>query len=217
MAKICFKDVTRHFSGAAEPAVAGVDLQVADGEVVAFVGPTGAGKTTLLRLAGGLEVPDSGRVLLGDSEDVDDAIEVVLLFQNYAIYPNLSVRENIASPLRLRPTPGDVDTSIDEVVALLGLGELTRRQASELSTSERMRVALARSLVRRPGVLLLDEPLANLEPGIRRELRDRFIAAQHAFHVTTLYATEDPEEATAVADRIVSLEDGRLRDTRLGR
>jgi multiple sugar transport system ATP-binding protein len=213
MATIRFQDVTRHFSGAAEPAVAGANLHVADGEAVAFLGPPGAGKTTLLRLAGGLEIPDGGRVVLGDPEGVDDEIEVVLLFQNYAIYPHLSVRDNIATPLRLRQTPQEVEANLDEVVDLLGLGELTNRPASSLSTSERMRVAMARALARRPGVLLLDEPLANLEPGIRRDLRDRLVAAQHAFSVTTLYATEDPEEASAVAVRVVRVQDGRLRET----
>lgn len=211
MARICFQDVTRHFSGAAEPAIAAVDLDVADGEAVALVGPPGAGKTTLLRLAGGLEVPDQGRVLLGDQEGGRDEIEVVLIFQNYAIYPNLSVRDNIATPLRGRLSPQAVEANLDEVVGLLGLGELTKRTASSLSTSERMRVALARSLVRRPGVLLMDEPLANLEPGVRTDLRDRLVAAQRAFRVTTLFATEDPEEARAVADRVLRVEGGRLQ------
>lgn len=210
MTRICFEDVTRHFSGAAEPAVAGVDLDVADGEAVAFVGPPGAGKTTLLRLAGGLEVPDRGRVLLGDPAGGGEEVEVMLLFQNYAIYPNLSVRDNIANPLRAGRSPQEVEARLDEVVGLLGLGGLTRRPASSLSASERMRVALARSLVRRPGVLLMDEPLANLEPGVRTDLRDRLVAAQRAFPVTTLYATEDPEEAAAVADRVIRVENGRL-------
>lgn len=212
MARICFQDVTRHFSGAAEPAVAAVDLEIADGEAVALVGPPGAGKTTLLRLAGGLEVPDQGRVLLGDQEGGGDGIEVVLLFQNYAIYPNLSVRDNIANPLRGGHSPQEVEANLDQVVGLLGLGELTRRPASTLSASERMRVALAGSLVRRPGVLLMDEPLANLEPGVRSDLRDRLVAAQQAFRVTTLYATEDPEEATAVADRVIRVEGGRVQE-----
>ena len=212
MARIRFEDVTRHFSGAAEPAVVGVDLEVVDGEAVALVGPPGAGKTTLLRLVGGLEVPDKGRVLLGDSEHVDGEIEVVLLFQNYAIYPNLSVRDNIVSPVRPGRPAQEVEASLDEVVELLGLGELTKRPASSLSVSERMRVALARSLVRRPGVLLMDEPLANLEPGVRSDVRERLVAAQHTFNVTTLYATEDPKEATAVADRVIRVEGGRVHE-----
>ncbi len=211
MARICFQGVTRHFAGAAEPAIAGVDLDVADGEAVALVGPPRAGKTTLLRLAGGLEVPDQGRILLGDPAGGPGEIEVVLLFQNYAIYPNLSVRDNIATSLQGRLSPSDVEVTVDQVVDLLGLGALTKRPASSLSTSERMRVALARALVRRPGVLLMDEPLANLEPGVRTDLRDRLVAAQRAFGITSLLATEDLGEATAVADRVVHLEAGRLQ------
>jgi len=211
MARISFQHVTRHFSGAEEPAVDAVDLEVADGETVALVGPAGAGKTTLLRLAGGLEVPDTGRVLLGDPPDGDVDVVVVLLFQNYAIYPNLSVRDNIVGPVR-HQSPQEVDATLDEVVELLGLGGLTRRPGSSLSVSERMRVAVARSFVRRPGVLLRVEPLANLEPQVRTDVRACLVAAQQAFRVTTLYATEDPGEAAAVADRVVHVEGGRVRE-----
>lgn len=210
MTRICFEDVTRHFSGAAEPAVVSVDLDVADGEAVALVGPPGAGKTTLLRLAAGLEAPDHGRVLLDGRPGPHDGVEVVLLFQNYAMYPHLSVRDNIATSLRGRVTTEQVAADVDDVVGLLGLGELVRRTASSLSTSERMRVALARSLVRRPDVLLMDEPLANLEPGVRTELRERLVAARHAYPATTLFATEDLAEAAAVADRVLRVEGGRL-------
>ena len=210
MAQIRFQDVTRHFAGAADPAVTSVDLDIADGESVAFVGPPGAGKTTLLRLAGGLEVPDRGQITVGDQDGAGGTAEVVMLFQNYAIYPHLSVRDNIASPLRATRSPGDAEGDLDEVIRLLGLDDLEKRPASSLSASDRMRVALARSLARRPGVLLMDEPLANLEPGVRQDLRDRLVSAQRAFGVTTLYATEDPQEATAVADRVLRVEGGRV-------
>ena len=213
MAHISFQDVTRHFSAAERPAVAAVDLEVRDGETVALVGPAGAGKTTLLRLAGGLEAPDRGRVVLGGSDAGDGAVDVVLLFQNYAIYPNLSVRDNIVNPLRHGHHPREMETTLDEVVELLGLGDLTRRQGSSLSVSERMRVAVARALVRRPGVLLMDEPVENLEAGVRAELRDCLVAAQRAFRVTALYATRDHAEARAVADRVVVVEEGRVRES----
>jgi len=211
MARICFEDVTRHYAGAEEPAVVDVHLEVDEGETVALVGPPGAGKTTLLRLAGGLELPDEGKVRLeGSPRDLegDGQVEVVLVFQNYAVYPNLSVRENVASPLRAAGRRDD--EHLDRVIEMLGLSDSVRRPASSLSASERMRVALARSFVRRPGLLLMDEPLANLAPAVRADLRDRMVAAQQAFRVTTLYATEDPEEAAAVADRVVRVEGGRL-------
>ncbi len=209
MARICFQGVTRHFSGADEPAVADVDLEIADGEAVALVGPPGAGKTTLLRLAAGLELPDQGRVLLGSGGD-GEQVEVVLLYQNYATYPNLSVRDNITKTLPGSRSRQDIEANLDEVITLLDLGALVRRPVSSLSASERMRVAMARSLVRRPGVLLMDEPLANLEPGVRTDLRDRLVAAQRALRVTALYATEDLEEARAVADRVLGVQGGRV-------
>jgi ABC-type sugar transport system ATPase subunit len=134
-----------------------------------------------------------------------------MVFQNYAIYPHLSVRDNISLPLRIRGSRArDVSAMVDDVIGLLGLGDLTKRQASALSTSERMRVALARSMVRRPDVLLMDEPLANLEPGVRAELGAQLVTAHQTFRTTTLYAASSPGEAPSVPGRIVRLEDGRL-------
>ena len=209
MARVEFAEVTRHFAHASEPAVAGVDLEVADGEVVVVTGPPGSGKTTLLRLAAGLEVPDQGHVRIGDGPPAQ--AEVALVFQNYAVYPHLTVRDNISLPLRRnKARRKDVAAAVDEVVEILGLGDLTRKAASTLSVSERMRVVLARSLVRRPDVLLMDEPLANLEHGVRDELRSRLVEAQRAFGATTLYATASPEAASPWAGRTVVLESGRL-------
>lgn len=212
MARIKFEGVTRRFPGAPEPAVAQIDLDVSDGEVVVLTGPSGSGKTTLLRLAAGLELPDEGRVVIGDDPGTGPAAaEVALVFQNYAIYPNLSVRENIAVPLRhSKVSNKDLGATVDDVVGLLGLGDRVKQSASSLTTSERMRVALARSLARRPDVLLMDEPLANLEPGVRAELRDQLVVAQQAFGATTLYATGAPDEIPASVKRIVRLEGGQM-------
>jgi ABC-type sugar transport system ATPase subunit len=204
--------VTRHFAGAATPALADVDLDVADGDVVVVTGPAESGKTTLLRLAAGLEVPDKGRVLIGDARDVGPADAVVaLVFQNYAIYPGLSVRENISLPLRRGTAKRrEISKVVDEVVGLLGLGDLTKRQAAALSTSDRMRVALARSLVRRPDVLLMDEPLANLEPGVRAELGAQLVGAHQAFGTTTLYAARSSDDVPAAAGRVLFLDGSRV-------
>ena len=212
MARLRLDGVTRHYPHATTPAVADVDLDVADGEVVLVSGPPESGRTTLLRLAAGLELPDRGRVLVGDGEDTGpDAADVALVFQNYAIYPHLSVRENISLPLRRGSRkPKEVARLVDEVVGLLGLGELTRRPASALSTSERMRVVLARSVVRRPDLLLMDEPLANLEPGVRAELAAQLVAAQQAFGTTTLCVLSGSEDLAALPGRVVRLEEGRL-------
>jgi ABC-type sugar transport system ATPase subunit len=210
MARLRFEVVTRHFAGAREPAVADVDLDVADGAVVTVTGASGSGKTTLLRLAAGLEVPDRGRVLIGES-GLDDP-QVALVFQNYAVYPNLSVRENIALPLkRLGRKDKEISVTVDEVIGLMGLGDLTKRSASALTTSERMRVALARSVVRRPDVLLMDEPLANLERGVRDELAEQLSTAHQAFGTTTLYAASSADPVPTAPGRLVLLEGGRLQ------
>lgn len=209
MARLSFEGVTRHFARAKEPAVADVDLVVDDGEVVLVTGPPASGKTTLLRLAAGLELPDKGQVVIAGARREDP--EVALVFQNYAIYPNLSVRENVALPLRRRARQHeDASQTVDDVIGLLGLADLTRRQASALSTSERMRVALARSVVRRPDVLLMDEPLANLEAGVRAELGAQFVAVHQAFGTTTLYAARSDDDVPAVPGRVVRLERGHL-------
>ena len=212
MARLRLEGVTRHFRHARTPAVAEVDLDVADGEVVLVTGGAGSGKTTLLRLAAGLELPDRGRVLVGEGAGTGpEAAQVALVFQNYAIYPHLSVRQNIALPLRREGRKRrEVVRLVRDAVRLLGLDELSRRPATSLSTSERMRVALARSVVRRPDVLLMDEPLANLEPGVRAELRTQLVAAQEAFGTTTLCVLSDSEDLTALPGRVVRLEDGRL-------
>lgn len=212
MARLRFEGVTRHFAHAPTPAVADVDLDVADGEVVLVTGPAGSGKTTLLRLAGGLEVPDQGRVVVGDGPGTGpEEAEVALVFQNYAIYPHLSVRQNIALPLRREGRKRkEVALLVREVIGLLGLDDLARRPATTLTTSERMRVALARSVVRHPDLLLMDEPLANLEPVVRAELRAQLVAAQQAFGTTTLCVLGDSEDLTGLPGRVVRLEDGRL-------
>ena len=232
MVRINFEGVTRHYRGAASPAVVEVDLAVADGEAVALVGPAGAGKTTLLRLACGLEVPDRGRVVLGEGDDVhseeehrEEHLELVLLFQNYAVHPHRRVQEYVAGAAQGRgKARGRAqergpwarrrgrDPVLDQVVEVMGLADLRRRVVSSLSASERMRMVLARSLVQRPDVLLLDEPFANLAPAVRADLLDRLMAAQELRPVTTLYVTERREEAEMLAARVLVVEGGRVHE-----
>ena len=228
MARIRFEGVTRHYRGAASPAVVEVDLEVADGEAVALVGSAGAGKTTLLRLACGLEVPDCGRVVLGDGDHPgEEPPELVLLFQNYAVHPRRRVQEYVAGatpgrgrapeeaqrrgPWARRGRRGR-DPVLEEVVEVMGLADLRRRMVSSLSASERMRMVLARSLVQRPDVLLLDEPFANLATAVRADLLDRLVAAQELRSVTTLYVTERREEAEMLAARVLVVEAGRVHE-----
>ncbi len=211
MVRVRFEGVSRHYPGAARPAVAQVDLTVADGETVALVGPAGAGKTTLLRLACGLEVPDRGRVVLGEGNA--EHLEVVLLFQNYPVHPHRSVREYVTGDRR-RGLRGRRfhDPVVDSVLEVLGLDDLRRRAVYSLSSSERMRMVLARSLVQQPDLLLLDEPFANLAPRVRADLLDRLTAAQELRRVTTLYVTEHLDEAERMATRVLWVADGQVQE-----
>ena len=214
MARIRFEGVTRHFPGAAAPAVGKVNLDVDDGEVAVITGPAESGKTTLLRLAAGLELPDEGRVLVGDGQDTGPAdAEIALVFQNYAIYPNLSVRKNVAVPLKGgEKISKEVAATVDDVLGLLGLSDVANTSASSLPASDRMRVVLARSLVRRPDVLLMDEPLANLQPQVRDELMGQLVVAQQAFRTTTLYAAADSDEVPPFGGRTVLMQGGLLSE-----
>ncbi|RYP81854.1 ABC transporter ATP-binding protein [Nocardioides guangzhouensis] len=211
MAEIEFDDATCVHPGERTAAVAPLTLTVADGELFVLLGPPGAGKTTALRMVAGLVAATGGEVRVGGRAVEGARDDVVLVFQNYALYPNLTVAENIGAPLRSSGRDRHaVRALVDEVAALLGLCESLGQGATDLSPSQRMRVALARGLVRRPSVLLMDEPLANLAPTVRAEVRQSLVAAQRALGVTTLYATDDQVEALTIADRVGVLDEGLL-------
>ena len=211
MAEIEFDGASCVYAGERTAAVAPLTLTVTDGELFVLLGPPGAGKTTALRMVAGLVASTAGSVRVGGRmvEGVRD--DVVLVFQNYALYPNLTVAENIGAPLRSSGMDRhEVRVLVEEVAAPLGLSDLLGVGATGLSPSQRMRVALARGLVRRPSVLLMDEPLANLAPTVRAEVRQSLVAAQQVLGVTTLYATDDQVEALTIADRVGVLDEGRL-------
>ena len=211
MAEIEFDDATCVHPGERTAAVAPLTLTVADGELFVLLGPTGAGKTTLLRMVAGLVAVTGGSVRVGGRTVEGARDDVVLVFQNYALYPNLTVADNIGAPLRSSGTDRrTVRALVEEVAAPLELSAALGLGATDLSPSQRMRVALARGLVRRPAVLLMDEPLANLAPTVRAEVRQSLVAAQQAIGVTTLYATDDQVEALTIADRVGVLDEGRL-------
>ena len=198
------------YQGAAAPAVDGVSLCVQPGELVTLIGPSGCGKSTLLRL----ESAHGGRVVLGGQDftgRAPSARPVALVFQHYALFPHLNVADNVAYGLRATPRDADeVAARTTRALALLGLQELAARRPAELSGGQQQRVALARALVVEPQVLLLDEPLSNLDRALRRVVREEIRELQRRLGLTVLYVTHDQDEALAVSDRIVVMHQGRV-------
>ncbi len=195
-------------------AVDGVSLDIAAGEFFALLGPSGCGKTTLLRMLAGFETPDEGRILLA-GKDIARVLPherpINMMFQNYALFPHLSVRDNIAFGLkRAGMARGDIDARVAEMVALVKLGGLERRRPDQLSGGQKQRVALARSLARRPQVLLLDEPLAALDKKLRESTQGELMDLQRRLGMTFIIVTHDQEEAMTMASRIGVMDAGRL-------
>ena len=211
--------VTRRYPGNPEPSVDAVSLSVAAGELVALVGASGSGKTTTLRIAAGYELPDAGRVLLtdetGQQRDITHELPqrrgFGMVFQHYALFPHMTVEQNVAFGLEARGVgKRERLERAREALAGVGLDDKSGRQVQALSGGEQQRVALARALVISPRVLLLDEPLSNLDPTLRQTMRDELRATLRRSGVTALFVTHDQEDAFAVADRIAMLSRGRL-------
>jgi len=191
-----------------------VDLDVREGEFFTLVGPSGCGKTTTLRVVAGLETPDAGTVRFGGRDVAGvppEARGVGVVFQHYALFPTMTVRENVAYGLRFHePTDGTVDERVDDLLGLVDLEGTGDRAPDELSGGQRQRVALARALAPEPDVLLLDEPLSSLDARLRERLRLELKRIQRELGVTTVYVTHDQAEALAVSDRVAVLNDGRV-------
>ena len=195
-------------------AVDRLSLDIAAGEFFALLGPSGCGKTTLLRMLAGFETPDEGRILL-DGNDIARVLPhqrpVNMMFQNYALFPHLSARDNIAFGLKRMAMPRpEIETRVADVVRLLKLDGLEERKPDQLSGGQKQRVALARSLARRPRVLLLDEPLAALDKKLRESTQLELMELQRRLGMTFVIVTHDQEEAMTVADRIGVMDAGRL-------
>jgi ABC-type Fe3+/spermidine/putrescine transport system ATPase subunit len=195
-------------------AVDGATLHIADGELFTLLGPSGCGKTTLLRLLAGFHRPDAGEIWFGDRR-VDGLApyerNIGMVFQNYALWPHMTVRANITYGLRLRRLPGaEIERRLAEVLRKVNLVGLEDRYPGQLSGGQQQRVALARALVLNPDILLLDEPLSNLDAKIRLQVRTEIRRLQRELGITTVYVTHDQEEALSLSDRVAVLRDGRV-------
>jgi multiple sugar transport system ATP-binding protein len=210
MASVTFKDVVKKFG--AFTAVSDLDLEVRDKEFLVLLGPSGCGKTTTMRMVAGLEEVSAGEIFIG-SDRVNDVLpkyrDVAMVFQSYALYPHLSVFDNIGYPLKIRKIPvPERKRIIEEVARRVELDALLDRLPKELSGGQRQRVALARAIVRTPKVFLMDEPLSNLDAKLRVQMRAELKHLQHELQVTTIYVTHDQIEAMTLAHRVAVMNKG---------
>jgi spermidine/putrescine ABC transporter ATP-binding subunit len=193
-------------------AVKSVSLTIAEGEFVTLLGPSGCGKTTTLRIVAGFESPTSGRLRIGGRDMRDVPVErrgLSMVFQNYALFPHLSVFENVAFGLRLKRVPkAEIETRVRKALDQVGLAHLGERSPRQLSGGQQQRVSLARGLVVNPKVLLMDEPLSNLDLKLREQLRDEIRTLQRRLGMTAVYVTHDQGEAMAMSDRIAVMNGG---------
>ena len=211
MASITFQGVTKEFDDGTV-AVDDLHLMVRDGEFMILVGPSGCGKTTALRMVAGLEQPTAGEIAIGDRvvthlDPVDR--DTAMVFQNYALYPHMTVRDNIGFPLRMQNVPKpERRRRVESTAELLGIGELLERKPGALSGGQRQRVAMGRAIIRHPTTFLMDEPLSNLDAKLRVQMRAELVKLHQRLGVTTLYVTHDQTEAMTLGDRVAVLNRG---------
>lgn len=224
MAGVELKNLTKSFNKVT--AVNGINLEIRDKEFMVLVGPSGCGKTTALRMIAGLEESTDGEILIGDRvvNDVSPKDrDIAMVFQNYALYPHMSVYDNMSFGLRLKRTPTggvwpmnskrtftkeEIDRRVQEAAEMLGLKPLLQRKPKELSGGQRQRVALGRAIVREPKVFLMDEPLSNLDAKLRVQTRAELIKLHRRLGITTIYVTHDQVEAMTMGDRITVMSNG---------
>ncbi|MBI4553916.1 MAG: ABC transporter ATP-binding protein [Candidatus Latescibacteria bacterium] len=213
MAPVTLNQVCKSFDGV--PVVQDISLAVEEGEFFSLLGPSGCGKTTILRMIAGFTDPTSGTIFFDDREMSlvpPNRRNIGMVFQNYALFPHMTVFENVAFGLRTRRTPKpEIVDRVGAALRLVGLAGLERRPVPQLSGGQQQRVALARAIVIEPALLLLDEPLSNLDAKLREETRAQILELQRTLSITTIYVTHDQEEALAVSDRVAVLSDGRCQ------
>ncbi|WP_329414927.1 sn-glycerol-3-phosphate ABC transporter ATP-binding protein UgpC [Nocardia vinacea] len=215
MATVHFDGVTHRYPGAPAPAVDNLELDIADGEFIVLVGPSGCGKSTSLRMLAGLESVAAGRILIG-GKDVTAlpprARDVAMVFQSYALYPNMTVAQNMGFALRnAGMNKADTAVRVQEAAKMLELEQLLDRRPAKLSGGQRQRVAMGRAIVRRPQVFCMDEPLSNLDAKLRVSTRSQIAALQKRLGTTTVYVTHDQVEAMTMGDRVAVLREGKLQ------
>ena len=222
--KIVLQNLTKTFPGRGRKdrndvtAVDDLSCEIPDGELIALLGPSGCGKSTTLNLLCGLEKPTSGRIFFGEDDITDLPPElrgVGMVFQNYALYPHVTVRQNILFPLenlkgKDRPSKEEMQTRAEETARLVQIEDLMDRKPKELSGGQQQRVAIARALVKMPRVLLLDEPLSNLDARLRLQTREEIRKIQKKTGITTVFVTHDQDEAMSISDRIAVMRLGEL-------
>ncbi|MEI4487524.1 sn-glycerol-3-phosphate ABC transporter ATP-binding protein UgpC [Frigidibacter sp. MR17.14] len=212
MARIELQQIVKRYG--AVQAIHGVDLEIADGEFVAFVGPSGCGKSTMLRMIAGLEPISGGELHIGERvvNDIEPkGRDVAMVFQDYALYPHMTVAQNIGFGLKMRgERPEEIARKVAEAARVLQLEELLDRRPGQLSGGQRQRVAMGRAIVRKPKVFLFDEPLSNLDAKLRVEMRTQIKRLHRMLRTTTIYVTHDQVEAMTLADRVVVLNRGNI-------
>lgn len=215
VASVTFESATRTFSGANKPAVDALNLHIEDGECVVLVGPSGCGKSTSLRMVAGLEPTTEGRILIGDKDMTGvrpRSRDVAMVFQSYALYPNMTVAQNMAFALEnMKVNKSEIKDRVQWAAKMLELDELLERKPSALSGGQRQRVAMGRAIVRKPTVFCMDEPLSNLDAKLRVTMRGEIANLQRSLGVTTVYVTHDQVEAMTMGDRVAVMRDGKLQ------
>ena len=215
MTQVSLRELTKVYQGSAEPSLDRLSLEIASGELAALLGPSGCGKTTTMKMIAGLLEPTEGDVQFDGRSILHEKPEkrgVVMVFQNYLLFPYMNVAENIGFGLKMRKVNKlEINRRVGEMLDLVKLPDLGGRRPSELSGGQQQRVALARALIVEPEVLLLDEPLSNLDAHLRFEMRDLIRGLQQELGITTIFVTHDQEEAVVLADRVALILDGKLK------
>ena len=215
MSDLIISNLHKSFPGMDRPAVHNLSLDINTGDLIAFLGPSGCGKTTILKMITGLFQPDSGDIILDNASLLPIATEkrgVVMVFQDYLLFPYMNVNENVGFALKMKGVDKEkIDEKVKDMLELVKLPDIGNRKPKQLSGGQQQRVALARALISKPKLLLLDEPLSNLDAHLRDEMRELIVTIQKKLNVTTVFVTHDQEEAVLLADKIALIFDGKLQ------